>query len=419
MEVDLGAALDQGRVELGVAPAVADVPLPRGDDLEGLLAALVEVGHPLGGRGLALEVAALAQRRDHRLPGPERRLAGELVVVEVLAVRADEPLGHLTLEAAAAGDDRAGGQAQLAPPQHVGEVTEGAAHRDAGALVDLGGRVREHRHLDAEQRRAHGAAEQRLVALVVGVGDQGHAARDELGAGGLDVHRAAAVGAVERDPVVVPRVVARLELGLRDGGLEGDVPQPRGLGLVGLAAGEVAQEGLLGRGPRVVVDGAVGDRPVVAVADAAEEGLEGLLVLDGQLVAQLDEVLPRDGQLVGRLGALRVTAERRLERRVVGQRGVAAHAVVVLHPLLGGKAVVVPADRVEDVEARHPLVARHAVGVRVAEHVAHVQRAGCRGRRGVDREDRLARPGERGLAVEGVGVLLLPYRGPLVLEAVE
>ena len=67
------------------------------------------------------------------------------------------------------------GQLQLAPPVHVGQVAERAAHRDAGALVRLGGRVREHRHLDAEQRRAHRRAEQRLVALVVGVRDQRHA----------------------------------------------------------------------------------------------------------------------------------------------------------------------------------------------------------------------------------------------------
>ena len=81
------------------------------------------------------------------------------------------------------------------------------------------------------------------VPLVVGMGDEGHAARDELGAGGLDVHRP--VGAVEGDPVVVAGVVAGLELGLGDGGLEGDVPEAGGLGLVGLAAPDVAQERLL------------------------------------------------------------------------------------------------------------------------------------------------------------------------------
>ena len=89
---------------------------------------------------------------------------------------------------------------------HVGEVTERAAHRDAGALVHLRGGVGEHRDLDAEDRAGDGGAEQRLVALVVGVGDQRDHAGDQLGTGGLDEHRTSAlVGAVEGHPVVVRR----------------------------------------------------------------------------------------------------------------------------------------------------------------------------------------------------------------------
>ena len=87
-------------------------------------------------------------------------------------------------------------------------------------------------------------AEERLVALVVGVRDQRDDAGDQLGTRGLDVD-AAPVRAVERDAVVGAGVLAGLELGLRDGGLEGDVPERRRLVEVGLAAGEVAQEGAL------------------------------------------------------------------------------------------------------------------------------------------------------------------------------
>ena len=68
-------------------------------------------------------------------------------------------------------------------------------------------------------------------------------------------------------------------------------------------------------------------------------------------------------------------ALRRLERRVVRQRRVAPFAIVVLHAPLGGQPVVVPAHRVEHLEATHPLVAGHDVGVRVREHVPHVERA--------------------------------------------
>src|SRR5690606_7182440 len=119
------------------------------------------------------------------------------------------------------------------------------------------------------------------------------------------------------------------------------------------------------------------------------------------------------------LGGLVVPALlRRREAGVVGEAGVTAHAVVVLHPALGGQAVVVPADRVEDVLAGHPLVAGQAVRLRVAEHVPDVQAAARRRGRGVDGEDLLARSRQRRLPVEGVGVLLTPYARPLLLQAV-
>ena len=104
-------------------------------------------------------------------------------------------------DAAVAADDGAVGQVELAPPDHVGDVAEGADHRDAAALVLLGEVVGEHRHLDAEDRGGHGRAEQGLVAFVIRMRDQRHAGRQQLRAGGLDVH-VGAVRAVEGDPVV-------------------------------------------------------------------------------------------------------------------------------------------------------------------------------------------------------------------------
>ena len=69
----------------------------------------------------------------------------------------------------------------------------------------------------------------------------------------------------------------------------------------------------------------------------------------------------------------------------------APHAVEVLHPPLGGEAVVVPAHRIEDAPPPHALVARDRVGLHVPERGAHVQRTTHRGRRRVDGEDALAR----------------------------
>ena len=123
--------------------------------------------------------------------------------------------------------------------------------------------------------------------------------------------------------------------------------------------------------------------------EAAEQLLERRLVDGRQLVAQLDEVGPRDRDLAVVLRD--VAAVRRREVGVERLRRVAAHAVVVLHAALGGQAVVVPADRVEDRLAGHPLVAGEGVGLGVAEDGAHVDRAGHGRRRRVDREHRRPR----------------------------
>ena len=102
------------------------------------------------------------------------------------------------------------------------------------------------------------------------------------------------------------------------------------------------------------------------------------------------------------------------ERGVVGDRGVADDAEVVLDPPLRRQAVVVPAHGVEDVLAAHPSVAGDRVGVGVAEHVADVQRARC-GRRGrVDREDLVAVLG----GAEAERSLLVPHGDPALLEPV-
>ena len=259
-----------------------------------------------------------------------------------------------------------------------------------------------HGDLDVEDRRADRGAEQRAVAAVVGVGDEGDARRQQLGPRGLDHDVVTAVGAVEGEAVVGAGALPVLELGLGDRGLERDVPQRGRLGDVGLAPGEVAQERGLRRAPGMAVDGGVGERPVDRQPEVAPELLEGLLVLGRERLAQLDEVAPGDGP--GRCGRL---CGRR-EVGVVGEGGVAGHAVEVLDPPLGGQAVVVPAHRVEDLGAPHAPIAGDRVGVGVGEDVADVEGARHRRRRGVDGVD--LRPGLG--AVEAVGAAPVPRPRP-------
>ena len=229
-------------------------------------------------------------------------------------------------------------------------------------------------------------AEQRLVALVVGMRDERDARRDQLGPRRVDLDEAVAVGAREADAVIGARLLAILELRLRDGRAEVHVPQRRRFELIREAALEQAQERQLRDALRAPVDRRVGHRPVDRQAEIAPQVLERLLVLGGQPRAQLDEVRTRhrDRLLAGLV--------RRLERRIVRQRRIAADAEVVLHAALGRQAVVVPSHRIEHGLAAHPLEARDDVGVGVGEDVADVQRAADRRRRRVDRVDLGARP---------------------------
>ena len=400
---ELLAAVQEDLLELGVAAAVADVPLPGGDDLQRLVALLVEVGLALGRGRLAVQLAGGAQLSDHHLPGGEGRLPGDLVPGHVVA----DPVRAFAEHPAVAPDDHPGRQLQLPPPGDVGQVAERAAHGDPGALVRLRGLMRQHRQLDPVDGRGDRTPEQRLVALVVRVGDQGHAGGDQLGPGGLDVDRAAAVRGGKGHPVVRAGIVPGLQFGLGHRGLEGHIPQRRRLGQIGLPAGRIAQESFLGNGNRVVGDRGVEARPVDAQPHPPPQILEGLLVDVGQFVAEGDEIAPADPHLV-----LRVDLGRRHEVRVVRDARVAAHAVEVLHPALGRQPVVVPADRIEDVQAGHPPVAGDQIGMGVGEHVPDVQRSGHRRRRGIDAEDLGpgAGPDER------VGVLGPPALDPFLLQ---
>ena len=106
---------------------------------------------------------------------------------------------------------------------------------------------------------------------------------------------------------------------------------------------------------------------------------------------------------------------RRGELRLIGQRRIAAHPVMALHPAFGGQPVVVPSHRIEHRHAPHALETRDHIGLHVAEDASHVQLAACRGRGSVDR----VHPVGGRVAIKAVGLLLLPVGCPLAGEAVE
>ena len=409
MPAQFPSALEQLLAELGSAAAIGEVPLAGGDDLKWALALLEELH---GVRDLARitdHVTGLAEQLDDALLGGVGGLAGEFGVRR-LRLRGLHPGGRLREDAAVPANDGARRQLQLAPPGDVGEVTEGADHRDAGALLGVRQGVSNDGHLDAEERCGDGRPEEWLVALVIGMGHQCDTCGDQLGAGCLDVDGLASICAGEADAVVSTGALAILEFGLCHGSAEGDVPQRGRLRLVGLAASEIAQERALRHGAGVVINGLVGLRPVDREPEASPELLEDDLVLDGEALAEFDEVAAGDRDLL-----LGVGLRGRLKGGVVGERGVAADTEVVLHAAFGGQTVVVPAHGIEDGVAAHALVAGDAVGVRVREDVPHVEGSAHRGRGSVDRVDLGPGPG----AIEEIGAVGIPCLHPALLDAVD
>ena len=238
-----------------------------------------------------LVVGLLRARRVARFPA--RRAPGH---------RASAPFGM---------DHGAHRQRQLAPPGHVGDVAERADHRDAAALLGVGERVGPHGHGHAEERRLDVGAEERLVALVVGMRDERDARRDQLRPRRLDLDGRRRPDLREANPVIRARLLAVLELRLRHGRAEVHVPQRRRLELIGGAALQQPQERRLRHPLRPTVDRGVGHRPVDRQAEVPPQVLERLLVLRRQPVAELDEVRARDrDRLLARLRPAAETPDR-------------------------------------------------------------------------------------------------------------
>ncbi len=218
-------------------------------------------------------------------------------------------------------DDGASWQLQLTPPDDVGEVTERADHGDARALVDLCKWMRKDRYLDIEQRRAHGGAKERLVTLIVRVGNKGDARRYKNRTRRFDDDVAGAVGLVKCDCVVCTRSLSVFKFGLCDRCAEVDVPECRCFLRVCLTPLQVAQEGALRNTARAIIDGGVQIFPINRQTELAEQILEHFFVLSSELFAQLDEVRSRhrNGLVIFR----RVAPKRWVKVRLVRDRWVA------------------------------------------------------------------------------------------------
>ncbi len=228
-----------------------DEPLAAGDDLERAIPLLVELDGMRDRARIAEQIAALAKHLDDLHARLGRRQAGELIVLLLRADRVDRlPPGvaeRHRLEGTVGLDHGANRQLKLTPPDDVGDVAEGADHRGAGALLGVRKRVRLDRHTDAEERRHHLGAEQRLIARIVRMRDDRDTRGNQLRPRGVDLDEAtrpvrSRVRFLEPDLVVRARLLAILELRLRHRGSEVDVPQRRRFDLIGVPAVQQPQK---------------------------------------------------------------------------------------------------------------------------------------------------------------------------------
>src|SRR6218665_2881898 len=148
---------------------------------------------------------------------------------------------------------------KFAPPHDIGDITEGANHGDAGALVFLGEVVGNNGYFDPEYRgRDSGAKEWVVVAGLLGV----------------------------------------FEFGLCNGGAEGDIPQCWCESLVRLTALNIAHECKLAGEDCVGSDRAIGLSPVDREAEGAPERFKLQFIFDCEFFTQFDKVAAADGELV-------------------------------------------------------------------------------------------------------------------------
>ena len=158
------------------------------------------------------------------------------------------------------------------PPLHVGRVAEGAAHHRACTLLRVGLRVRQQRHVEAEQRHADALANELRVTGIGGMHEDGDAGRQQFRASrgdGQDI----AVFQAERQRDELALALKIVQLGLRDGGAALGAPDRRRFLAIGQPLFVEVDEGELRRAPRKVVDGAIGIIPVDRQPQSLPQGL--------------------------------------------------------------------------------------------------------------------------------------------------
>ena len=180
-----GTAFKQLCAKFCIASTVADVPLTARHNLERAITFFVEL-HGMGdGSWFANHLARCSQ---HLCDGGLclfGRFTNECSVVSKTR-SVGEAVRRIGNDASVARDDGAHRQLKFSPPDDVGEVTECAAHCDAGSLVNLCKRMRKNGDFNIEQRCANCLVEVWLVSIIVWMCNECYARSKKFWASGVN-----------------------------------------------------------------------------------------------------------------------------------------------------------------------------------------------------------------------------------------
>ena len=145
---ELVTPIDERMPGVDITASVRDVPLAASDNFERAITAFIEFNWVFEWSRLANEFLRIGQHLNNfalSLLDVETRYFCVGIGVHPCWWFGDDP--------AVTANDGSCGQLQFAPPNDVGEVTEGTDHCDAGAFVGLGKLVGNDGNFDAVERR--------------------------------------------------------------------------------------------------------------------------------------------------------------------------------------------------------------------------------------------------------------------------
>ena len=155
---ELISGLQEVLTKRGITSAIAQVPLPRRDDLERTVIFFEELNGMFDRQRRSDQGVTRLQRLDY----PPTRFCNRTsrnLHVRCASFLQHDPVRQVMLHATVLIEDHACWKIKFMPPDHICEIATGTDHRKAGAFRRIGERMRFHRHVHAKPRATDRPAE--------------------------------------------------------------------------------------------------------------------------------------------------------------------------------------------------------------------------------------------------------------------